>query len=145
MANKIFVRSGNAIVEASPELNNLVETLLRKALPETKRELLKNIDRVYEEAKKNWIVRQKNSKGSINQLQKGILIEGEDIVGFIRNNAPYAWAIKIGLEKPSKTSSGAISSIGEGKRLSNELLWKPIQKSADSVAEALANDLMRTL
>ena len=142
MGNKIFVRSGNATIEASPELTNLVETLLSKALPETKKQMTRSLNRVYDNAKKNWLIRAKRSKGSINQLQKGIMIEGDDLVGFIRNNAQYAWAIKIG--EKSNTSAGR-SSLQEGKRLSNEVLWKPIKRSADEVAESLADDLMRIL
>jgi len=142
MGNKIFVRSGSATIQASPELTNLVETLLSKALPETKKQMTRSLNRVYDNAKKNWLIRAKRSKGSINQLQKGIMIEGDDLVGFIRNNAEYAWAIKIG--EKSNTSAGR-SSIQEGKRLSNEVLWKPIKRSADEVAESLADDLMRIL
>lgn len=157
MANNIFVRSGNATINASPELSNLVETLLSKAMPETREQLNRSMDRLYKNAQQNWIVRQpvfrrrkggivikrETSKGSVNKLQKGILIEGEDLVAFVRNNAEYAWAIKIG--EKSKNRQGTESEIQEGKRLSNELLWKPVKRSADEVAEALANDLMRAL
>ena len=156
MGNNIFVRSGNAVINASPELTDLVETLLSKALPQTREELNRSIDRIYRNAKNNWLVRQpsfyqrdgvlikrERTKGSIDKLQKGILIEGEDLVAYVRNNAPYAWAIKIGGK--SKNKAGALSSIEEGRRLSNELLWKPVQRSADDVAESLANDLMRAL
>ena len=155
MANKIFVRSGNAAIEASPELSNLVETILDKALPETKQQMNRSIDRIYKNAQQNWLVRQpvfrkkqgmlikrETSKGSLQKLQKGLMIQGDDLIAFVRNNAPYAWAIKIG--EKSKDSAGR-SKITEGRRLSNEVLWKPVRKSADEVAESLADDLMRML
>ena len=88
------------------------------------------------------MIKRETSKGSVQKLQKGILIEGEDLVAFVRNTAPYAWAIKIG--EKSKDSFGR-SKIQEGRRLSNEVLWKPVKRSADEVAEALADDLMRVL
>ena len=36
------------------------------------------------------------SKDSKNKLERGVMIDGPDLVAFVRNLAPYAWAIQTG-------------------------------------------------
>ena len=54
MARNIRVKSGNAHIEASPELNDLVNDLLNKALPETRQAIERALDEVLMRAKREW-------------------------------------------------------------------------------------------
>jgi hypothetical protein len=154
MAKNVKVRVGNATVEASPELNNLVNDLLEKALPETRRAIDHAIDQVLSDARRDWPIRttrptrqqleggesfqpeiSPQSKRSIDRFESGVIIEGENILGYVANTAPYAWAIRAGRY--------SLTDVDVGKRVANELMFKPIKKQGDIVAEALAKDLMR--
>ena len=188
---KIRVRSGNTEISASPELENMANDLLNRTTPETKRTIEESIERIYEEARKNWPVRQrpeltgkqlafakaaklqkkgydrkqaiaaafrmlrdgelKNKKrisvenvDSISQdsrgkLDRGILINmgSGEIVGFIRNTAEYAWAIKVGVNSDSTLPLGA--------RVSNELLWKPLKEDANKITRIIAKELTNVI
>ena len=70
------------------------------------------------------------SKGSKEKLYTAFVFSGDSIEAVVGNTAPYAWAIKIGVDTDLPYSLGT--------RVSNELLWKPAKKKADSVAEELA-------
>lgn len=186
---RIRVKSGNTEIEASPELENMANDLLNRTTPETKRAIETAIERIYEEAKKNWPVRQrvpltgrqlafakaaqlqkrgydrraaiaagfrmlrdgelKNkerlgnvasiSQDSRGKLDRGILIDtaSGEVVGFIRNTAPYAWAIKIGVNTDSILPLGA--------RVSNELLWKPLKKDANKITRIIAKEITEAI
>ena len=114
-------------------------SLLDKIAPELRRSLQDEIEDLYQSAFKQWPVKKKNSRGSKKLLERGVTIErrgsGMAIVGYVRNTAPYAWAIKVGVETEAV--------IPLGRRIASELLWKPAQKQADKVAEALSADLMK--
>ena len=75
------------------------------------------------------------SKDSKNKLQRGILIEGEDIVAFVRNNAPYAWAIH--------TGQYTLNDLAFGTRTADELLWKPTKRAATKLVNTIADDLIK--
>lgn len=77
----------------------------------------------------------KKSENSRAKLKKGIRIEGDEIVAFIENRAGYAWAIK--------AARDSVGNVPYKKRVANELLWKPIRKSADKIAQKLAADITR--
>mgnify|MGYP003152220744 CR=1 FL=1 len=74
------------------------------------------------------------SQDSKNKLERGIMIDGPDIVAFVRNNAPYAWAIK--------TGQYTINDLAFGTRTCNELLWKPMQNAGKKLVDVLADDLI---
>ena len=188
MAKKITVKAGGAEVQVSDDLNKLVEDLLSKALPETKKALEAELERVYDNAVKNWPVRMnrpfterdkfyaqiakerklgkskkqayaiaasmkergtlppprpftptvsKESKNSRGKLRRGIRIESGEIVAFVENDAEYAWAIR--------AARDSVGNVPYKKRVSNELLWKPIWKSSDKIAKKLAEDLTRSI
>lgn len=75
------------------------------------------------------------SKDSKNKLERGVMIEGEDIVAFVRNLSPYAWAIK--------TGQYTLNNLAYGTQTSNELLWTPMRKAGDRLIEAIADDLIQ--
>lgn len=155
MARNIRVKSGNAHIEASPELNDLVNDLLNKALPETRQAIERALDEVLAQAKREWPIRttrptrkqlesgeafqpkvSSKSQRSIDKFETGLLLEGDAIKGYIRNNAQYAYAILAG-------PYSFRSDIPVGKRYATELIFKPMIKASDIVIESLARDLMR--
>ena len=71
------------------------------------------------------------SKGSKDKLYTGLVFSQCTLAAVVGNTAPYAWAIKVGVDTDLPYSLGT--------RVSNELLWKPAKKKADSVAEELAD------
>ena len=92
-------------------------------------------------AQANWPVRQKNSKGSVDDFERGITVTSDSVSAYVRNTAPYAWAIKMGVD--SKDRSGTAIMLPLGKRIAQEFLWSPAKKQTDKVAEALADDLAK--
>ena len=75
------------------------------------------------------------SKDSKNKLERGIMIDGENIIAFIRNTAPYAWAIK--------TGKYTLNNLAYGTQTSNELLWVPVRKAGNKLANAIARDIIK--
>ena len=87
----------------------------------------KEFKSIYDNAKKNWLVRRtkygspsKDTQKSVDKLEFNVSIQGGSIVGKVANLAPYAWAIKVG--ERSETF------LPLNTRLANELLWKPVKK-----------------
>lgn len=74
------------------------------------------------------------SQDSKNKLERGVMIDGPDLVAFVRNNAPYAWAIQ--------TGRYTLNDLAYGTRTSNELLWSPMRKAGDRLVDVLADDLI---
>lgn len=71
------------------------------------------------------------SKGSKEKLYTAFVFSQSSLEAVVGNSAPYSWAIKVGVDTDLPYSLGT--------RVSNELLWKPAKKKADSVAEELAD------
>ena len=75
------------------------------------------------------------SQDSKNKLERGIMVTSDDLIGFIRNTAPYAWAIK--------TGTYTLNNLAYGSHTSTVLLWSPIQKAANKLIDVLADDLLQ--
>lgn len=77
------------------------------------------------------------SKDSRGKLKMGIRVNQKfELVATLSNDAPYAWAIRVG-----ENSKDTI--VPYGKRISDELLWKPAKKLSDKIAESLANEITK--
>tara|TARA_Y100001937_G_C7083528_1_gene314184 strand:+ start:556 stop:1011 length:456 start_codon:yes stop_codon:yes gene_type:complete len=144
--SRVFYKHGNAAIGVSDELERLVNQLL-DANPIIKRTMQDAVEEIYKEAKKEWPVRvqrprQKGgvakksplSQDSKNKLERGIMITSNELVAFVRNTAPYAWAIK--------TGQYTLNDLAFGTRTSNELLWKPMRSAANKLVDVLADDLI---
>ena len=141
MARKIRVKSGNTTATVDDQLARSIEHTLKALAPDTTREIEKAIERIYQEAYKDWPQRYHKSKSqnSKGKLERGITLDistGE-IYGYVRNTAEYAWAIKVG--KNTKID------LPLGARVSNELLWKPMRKLANPLAKIIAEEITRLL
>lgn len=74
------------------------------------------------------------SQDSKNKLERGIMVDRSDLVAFVRNTAPYAWAIR--------TGQYTLNDLAYNTRTSNELLWKPMKKAGDQLVDVLVDDLL---
>jgi hypothetical protein len=143
------VKSGN--VEMSfDDIDKLFLNILQGAIPNTEKIISAEIDKIYDEAKATWPVRKpivrklkdgnvrtiQVSKNSKDKLEKGMRLEGDQLVFFIRNNAPYAWAIKVGVDTELPFSRGT--------RVANELIWKPMRSSTNRVVRSLSKELTQS-
>ena len=77
------------------------------------------------------------SKDSKNKLYTELTIQGDDIFARVGNSAPYAWAIRVGVNTDLPYSLGT--------SVSNELLWKPAKQKADRVVEILAAEMTQDI
>ena len=78
----------------------------------------------------------RKSRNSKEKLEMNITVNQKfEIVATLSNSAPYAWAIKVG--------ENSDTTVPYGKRLANELLWKPTKKIANKIAESLADEITK--
>lgn len=188
MAKRIKIKAGNTSIDMSDELAKMTEELVNKLLPETKRELEKQLDQIKADAANRWLVRSEGgmspeaqaertyyaltgrsnkspaeARAIVNSMiRKGIFKGREaeesskskrskdklyvqlsitpqfELIGVVGNTAEYAWAIKVGKDTQN-------TNLATGKRLSAELLWKPVQKKSNDIATVLANETIKTL
>lgn len=139
MAKPIRIKAGNASIDMSSELSSITEDLVNKLLPDTRRAFDKELSAIKDEAADRWLEREKNSKGSREKLYVELAITPNlELVGIVGNKAPYAWAIRVGSDTQG-------SRLSEGKRLSNELLFKPVKKSSNKLATILADEITKQI
>ncbi len=138
-SKKISIKAGGTSLDISDELVSMTDDLVNKLLPETRKELEDELTKIEEEARNKWLVRENKSKGSRNKLYAEIAITPNfELVGVIGNKAEYAWAIKVGKDTQS-------SGLQQGKRLSNELLFKPVKQKSKDFANVLANEITKQI
>ena len=131
------IKKGN--VTAQIEGTNFGEELLRTVAPDAARIISDAFDEIYQNAKREWPIRKKGrSKGSRNKLKTGIRITSDgQLAAFVENTAPYAWAIKVGIQTDTH--------LPLGTRIADALLWKPAKKKTNLIVQALADDLAKRL
>lgn len=138
-SKKISIKAGGTSLDISDELVSMTDDLVNKLLPETRKELEDELTKIEEEARNKWLVRENKSRGSRNKLYAEIAITPNfELVGVIGNKAEYAWAIKVGKDTQS-------SGLQQGKRLSNELLFKPVKQKSKDFANVLANEITKQI
>ena len=77
------------------------------------------------------------SQDSRGKLRMGIRVNQKfELVAFLANDAPYAWAIRVGANSDTDMTFGT--------RICNELLWKPTKKLTDKIAESMADEILKT-
>ena len=115
--------------------------LLDEIAPSTRKVFEEVTEQLMSHAQSNWPVRKRNSKGSVNDFERGITVTSDSVYAYVRNNAQYAWAIKSGVDSVNRDKQPLI--IPLGRRIAQEVLWSPARKEADRVAEALADDFAK--
>lgn len=155
MGNKIT--AGKASVEFDQNLESFYTKFLNTVAPEASKIMKDSLEQIKREAQAEWPKRQPtirkdkegkivfyrdNSKNSWAKFRIGIRVTAKDqIEAYLRNDAPYSWAIKFGYD--SVTNTGAHITRPRGARVSNELMIKPLRKTSNSVVQALAEDLQK--
>lgn len=122
------------------KLLNDMKNVFDKTAPMTMDAIKKELDAIKKNALQKWPIRQRKygqSKGSNRKTKTDIKRKNEKVDGSISNLAEYAWAIRAGAE--SKTS------VRPGKRVADELLYKPAKKAADRIAKKVANELINNI
>ena len=139
MSRRLRYGKGLGSIEISGTQKALLEEALREVAPMTVKIIEDELDKRVEFAKKEWIVRKKNSKGSINKFDTGIRIlqGGKEIEGFFRNMAPYAYMIKVADHSVKKNGSKTIVPVG--KLLAEVSMWDAAKKDIDKVIKNLAD------
>jgi hypothetical protein len=134
---KFKVSSGGASIDLSGRALDMFNELVDLIAPDTKKALEDYVTDLEQHARRNWIVRAKNSNRSIDKFYKVFFVTPDfRISAGVGNSAPYAFAIKVG--EKSKTK------VPVGKTLAIEVLWKPAQKRLDKLVEIVANEIAKS-
>lgn len=132
---------GKSSIEIEGTQRRLIMETLRSAEPIIMLILETEVEDLKEQSEKGWLVRQPKfgeSKDSKGKHTTGIrIIPPTSIEAFVANTAEYAWAIRVG--QNSKTS------IPKGRKIADELLWKPAKKNADRIVMEIAKRTVRQL
>ena len=62
---------------------------------------------------------------------------------YLKNTADYSYVMRFGVDSKNKDGKDIIQP--QGKRVADELMIKPLRKSANRVVKALAEDLKKRL
>jgi len=150
---------GNATISIDTDLQELYTGFFAKVAPNAKKIIDGTLEEIERQAKKDWPVRKpqvrrdrdgkvlffrKTSRGSYKRFERGYRINADgSFEGYLRNNAPYAWAIKYGID--SEDAQGRDIIQPTGKRVSQITMISPQRKAARKVVQALADDLMKRI
>tara|TARA_R100000388_G_C7223726_1_gene150534 strand:+ start:232 stop:675 length:444 start_codon:yes stop_codon:yes gene_type:complete len=145
MARKLTIKAGNSTIVLPKNLMSTFENVIEQIIPETKKDLIDIVEKIEQEAIKEWPVRQtrngKKSPRSQNSKKKMyteiIVSSNFEIIAKVGNSAPYAWAIKVGAR--SKVD------LPLGRRVSNELLFKPMKKQTNRIIKTLKDETTRLM
>lgn len=152
-------KSGNATVEINQDMGEMFLGFLKTVAPNAEKIMDEELTKIEKEARKDWpkrkpIVRtnqegaiiffRETSNKSYQMFRRGArLLASGEIEVYLKNTAPYAYVIRFGKDSKDKNGKEIIQPLG--KRVADELMIKPIRRSADRVAKALAKDLMKRL
>ena len=149
--------SRNATISIDQDMTDTFLGFLKTVIPSAEKIMSESLSRIEEEAAKDWPVRQpiirtdkdgkitffrRTTQESYKKFVKGVRADTRgNIVVFLKNTAPYSWAIKFGEDSKNSQKQDIIQPTGV--RVANELLVKPQSKDSNNVVKALANDLMK--
>jgi len=137
--SKIKFQSGNVSVELNDSVADAIQKVVDKVLPNTRRQIQKQLGKIEDNAKSKWLVREEGSKNSKGKMYSEVTINSKmQLLGNVGNKADYSWAIRTG-EDTQQTG------LASKKRIANELLWKPTKKGADKIAETLADETIKLM
>jgi len=135
---------GTASISTNQNIETFYTGFLDKVAPNARKVIDQTLKNIESEAKKDWPKRKTKSRGSYKKFVRGYKIDSQGfIVGFLKNTAPYSWAMKFGMDSENFTGQDII--FATGKRVSNELLIKPMKKQSRHVVNALADDLSKRI
>ena len=135
--SKIKFGTGNVTIELKDDVADAIESIVNKLLPETRKKIEKELDEIKQNAIQKWPVRAEESQDSRSRMYSEIVVTSQlQLVGNVGNSAEYAWAILVG-EDPQRTG------LSTGQRVSNRLLFRPVKKRSDAMAEVIADETVQ--
>ena len=152
MGFEIKTSSGHTIKSNSAALEIFedgLDDLLRPLEIEMKMALVP----ILNNTKKNWPYNHRRSKSIANKphsrdmffIQSKKVITGGNI-GLkvsINNNAQYVFMIRTSKEFLSETKDNRLVPLGQGQHAFSKLLFDPMKKQAQNVAEKMANEYLK--
>ena len=139
MGRQIKFKSGNTQVNMSDDVIKGFENIVKKMLPETKKAIDQILDKLENDARQRWLVREENSKGSREKIYSEIVITPNlELVAHLGNSAEYAWAIKVGVDPQN-------SRLNMDRRLADGLLWAPAKKASNKIAKIFADEVAKQM
>tara|TARA_S200002703_G_scaffold156523_2_gene162358 strand:+ start:120 stop:593 length:474 start_codon:yes stop_codon:yes gene_type:complete len=155
----VKINKGRAGIQIDTDLQQFYTGFLDTVAPNARKVLEDTLKKIEADAIRDWPVRKpiirknaegevrffrKTSKGSWKKFERGFRITpGGGFEAFLRNRAPYSWAIKFGVDSENNRGKDIIQP--QGKKASQELLIKPHRKAANKIVKALADDLIRRI
>jgi len=152
------ITNGNAGIVIDTDLQEFYTGFLDKVAPNAKKIIDSSLEEIQRGAVRDWPVRQPEirekdgkivffritTKESWKKFERGYRITPDGgFEGYLRNTAPYSWAIKFGVD--SENNQGRDIIQPQGRRVATELMVKPQKKQSKKVISALADDLMRRI
>ena len=122
-------------VKIEDKLDKMVLDTINRLFPEFSRLIEAEVKTIHDNAKKNWLIRGKKSKRSVDKLKFDVKIQGGKIIGSVSNLAPYAYAIKVGPKSDTM--------LPLGKRIADELLTKPMKKMSKKLNDKLVEEFIK--
>lgn len=152
-------KTGNATVEIKEDMEDMFLNFLKTVAPNAEKIMDETLREIEAQAVKDWPKRKpqirrnkegditffrETSKKSWRMFRRGIRISaGGQIIVYLKNTAPYSWAMKFGEDSRNKDGKEIIQP--QGRRVATELMVKPLNKSSRKVVKALAEDLMKRI
>ena len=152
------ITNGNAGIVIDTDLQEFYTGFLDKVAPNAKKIIDSSLEEIQRGAVRDWPVRPPEirekdgkivffkitTKESWKKFERGYRITPDGgFEGYLRNTAPYSWAIKFGVD--SENNQGRDIIQPQGRRVATELMVKPQKKQSKKVISALADDLMRRI
>jgi hypothetical protein len=150
------ITTGKTQLNVEDTIGKMLDSVLKKVVPDAERLISSTFEEIEREAVKEWprqapLIR-KNKDGKVvfykersgeswKKFELGKRLEKGQIVIYLRNTAPYSWAIKFGYDSVNKDNEGILQP--RGKRASTELLVKPMRKQVNKIVKVIANELDR--
>jgi hypothetical protein len=139
MARKLNFKSGNIQVNMSNDVMDGFENLVNELLPDTRRILDEQLDKLENDARKRWLVRKEDSQDSRSKIYSEVYVSPNmELYGVLGNTAPYAWAIKVG-EDPQG------SKLRMDRRLADGLLFGPMKRASNKIVKVFADEIEKKM
>jgi hypothetical protein len=154
MSFEIKSPSGHTIKSNSASLK-IFEDGLNELLRPLENEMKMALIPILNNTKRNWPYNHRRSKTRARKphsrdmffIQSKKIITGGNI-GLkvsINNNAQYAFMIKTSTKFQSETKDNRNVPLGQGQHAFSKLLFDPMKKQAQNVAEKMANEYMKII
>tara|TARA_Y100000114_G_scaffold99909_1_gene93071 strand:- start:43 stop:606 length:564 start_codon:yes stop_codon:yes gene_type:complete len=109
---------------------------IRGYSPEQARAIIKNLEDSGRFQNDDTFQKSEQSQDSKGKLKLEFRVNQKyEIVASIRNDAPYAWAIRVG--------ANSDTNLPFGKRIADELIWKPVRKASAKISKAMAAEIAK--